>query len=161
MESDKIKKLIWLVMSTVLLSIGLIGCGYHQINNKISLPKYISEECCWGEGTQDYIDYCKYFYDENGIEEFETHKNFKKVIEADIEEIKSYFEHFSSSVADQNYYEKYDFDFHSQIKERDYFCIVTKEGQKAGESVYGKFDNYNVYYVDISEGILYFIHLNT
>ena len=153
------KKVMNLIM---LLSIvlNLFGCDYHKLNHGISLPKYDSEKCYWGEGFQDYTDYCKYYYDNESIKLFEDHPKFEKVTNSDIENIKSYFENFSEWVKEESYYEKYDFDYQSQIKEGDYVCIVTKEGKKIGDGFYGKFDNYNVYYVDMTKNILYFIHSN-
>ena len=151
--------MVTIVLSSILL--GLLGCDYHKLNNDVSLPKYDSEECYWGEGVQDYTDFCKYFYDENSVKSFETHNKFKQVTDSDIENIKSYFEDFQRWVEMENYYEKYDFEYQSQIKEGDYYCIVTKEGKKIGEGVYEKFDSYDVYYVDMSKCVLYFIHSNT
>ena len=138
----------------------LSGCDYHNTNNQISLPDYLDKECHWGEGFQDYTHYCKYFYDEESVKKFETHGKFEQVTRSDIENISSYFEDFDGRAIGADFYDKYDFDYQSQIKEGDYFCIVTKEGKKAGDGVYGKFDSYDIYYVDMSECILYFIHHN-
>ncbi len=91
---------------------------------------------------------------------FETHNNFTLVTESNIENIKSYFENFNGWVEHQSYYDNYDFYYQSQIKEGDYYYIVSKEGEKSGDSLYGKYDNYEVYYVDLSKCILYYIHSN-
>ncbi len=133
----------------------LFGCGEAEL-----IPEYISKESYYGEGYQDYTDYCKYFYDEDSIQKFETHNNFTLVTESNIENIKSYFENFNGWVEHQSYYDNYDFYYQSQIKEGDYYYIVSKEGEKSGDSLYGKYDNYEVYYVDLSKCILYYIHSN-
>lgn len=147
--------LIVLILSFALL---LTGCS---TNKKMSgMPQYKTRECYYSEGFQDYTDYCKYFYDETSIREFETHKKFKQVMDSDVQNIKNYFENFDEWVKNQSYYEKYDFDYQLQIKEGDYFYILTKEGTKTGDVVYGKFDSYDVYYVDMQKCILYYVHSN-
>lgn len=148
------KLLILLILIGV--SLVLINCG----GKTRLIPEYISKESYYGGGAQDYTDYSKYFYDDKSIKKFETHDKFDLVTKSNIEDIKIYFENFNIWVTNQSYYEKYDFDYQSQIKEGDYYYIVTKEGEKNGNSVYGKFDNYDVYYVDISKNTLYYIHSN-
>ncbi len=154
------KKIMRLII-IMLFIFNIFGCDYHEINNGISLPEYFSEECYWDEGFRDYDDYCKYFYNEKTIKEFESKAEFKKVTESDIKNIKSYFENFNERVESKSYYDKYDFDYQSQIKEGDYFCIIAEPEREVIEGVFDKFYNYNVYYVDMSKGILYFIHSNT
>ena len=123
------------------------------------MPKYDKSICYYSDGFQDYIDYCKYFYNERSIKEFEKHSSFKRVTEQDIENIKNYFENFSNWVVNTEYYNNYDFDI-SNIKINDYYYIKDKEGQPIGESIYKKYESYDVYYVDMENYILYFIHSN-
>lgn len=138
-----------LIMLVFVCSIMLCGCNMKMLG----MPKYIDEECHYGEGFQDYTDYCKYFYDENTIKEFETNDKFKVVTDSDIEDIKSYFENFGEVVKSESYYDKYDFDYQSQVKDGDYFYIVNKDG-------YEKLEYYDVYYVDMANNTLYFFHSN-
>ena len=152
------KGLIFLgLLSFILLF--LTGCG--EKNPKMrDMPKYDTSECYFGEGFQDHTDYCKYFYNENSIKKFETDNRFKTVIPEDIENIKSYFKRVEQFVKEYTaYHEHYDFNL-SQIKEGDYCYIDSKEGQPIGTGVYEKYDNYNVYYIDMEKQILYFIHNN-
>ena len=53
----------------------------------------------------------------------------------------------------------YDFDT-SIITEGDYVRIETKEGEEIGDSTYGKYDNYSVYFFDRETLTLYYIHNN-
>ena len=139
------KNVLCVILAAV-LALMLTGC-----NGKMTgMPKYESKEEYFGEGFQDYTDYCKYYYSESKIKEFETHSKFKKVSVSDIEEIRSYFENFEEWVKFENYREKYDFD-DSVIKEGDYYYIFEKAG-------YPKYGYYDVYYVDMDQRILYFIH---
>lgn len=141
---------------TIFAVLNLFGCS----EKEITLPKYMNNECYYGEGFQDYTDYCKYYYNEETITQFETHTQFEKVSNSDVENIKSYFEDFGEWVKNESYCDKYDFDIQSQIKKDDYFCIIIKEGDKIGDSVYGKFECYDVYYADMSKCVLYFVHSN-
>ena len=54
---------------------------------------------------------------------------------------------------------EYDF-LNDYISEGDYFYIKTKEGEKIGNSYYGKYDNYTIYFFDTDQNILYYIHSN-
>ena len=132
----------------------LFGCDAKMLG----MPKHKSKECYYGEGFRDYTDYCKYIYDEKSIAKFENHAKFKEVEETDIEFIKTHFVVFEDWIKDEEFYDKYDFDYLSQIKLGDYFYIYNKNGN----DVFSDDDiNYDVYYVDMSKCILYFIHLNT
>ena len=55
---------------------------------------------------------------------------------------------------------KYSFDRNVQINKGDYYYIYTLEGKPIGNSKYRKFDNYDVYYVDIETKTVYYIHAN-
>ena len=142
------KKAICIVL-VVVMALMLMGC-----NGKMSgMPRYERKEEYFGEGFQDYTDYCKYYYNESTIKAFETHSKFKKVSNSDIEEIKSYFEFFEEVVKYEDYYEKYDFDASVQVKEGDFYYIFEKAD-------YPKYGYYDVYYVDMNKRILYFVHSN-
>lgn len=149
------KAVITIAFLSILLN--FVGCN----SNNPSLPKYISKESYHSEGTQDYTDYCKYFYDEERINDFKNNDSFTIVDEKNIENIKNYFQHFEEFVKEENFSDKYDFNCDTQIKVGDYFYIITKEGVDIGDSRYGKFDYYDVYYVDMEKRILYFIHSNS
>ena len=58
-----------------------------------SLPKYENSDCYYGEGFQDYTDYCKYYFSKNDtiIEHLKENKYFKSVTANDVEEVKGYF----------------------------------------------------------------------
>ena len=74
-------------------------------------------------------------------------------MKSDIEEIKSYFEVFVERAETMYYYENYDFDYSTQVKEGDFFYIIE-------DSDCPKYGCYDVYYVDMNKRILYFIHSN-
>lgn len=149
------------ILTTVFMILILVSLFLRNFDvNMQGMPKYDKSVCYYSDGFQDYTDYCKYFYNEISIKEFEKHSSFKKVTEQDIENIKSYFENFSNWVVHTEYYNNYDFDI-SNIKINDYCYIKDKEGQSIGEGTYNKYDSYDVYYVDMENYILYFIHNNS
>ncbi|MDY3928393.1 MAG: hypothetical protein SOZ34_03415 [Clostridia bacterium] len=80
--------------------------------------------------------------------------------ENDIDNIKSYFENYEEFVSGTEFAEKYSFDKNVQINKGDYYYIYTLEGKPIGNSKYRKFDNYDVYYVDIETKTVYYIHAN-
>ena len=64
-----------------------------------SLPKCNDSECYYGDGFQDYTDYCKYYYNSKNkiMENMENSQYFKAVSADDVEELKSYFDNFQQS----------------------------------------------------------------
>lgn len=129
----------------------LVGCNSEKMSD---LPKYDKKECYYGDGTQDYLDYCKYFYNEDSIKEFKDNSKYKKASDSDTENILSYFKDFEESIKETAVYKNFDFDYELQVKEGDYFCIVSKDG-------YDKFGYYDIYYVDMTNYVLYYIHSNS
>ena len=66
------KKKILIVLAIVLLLFFLIVILINYLFTKpfenpviASLPKYENSDCYYGEGFQDYTDYCKYHFSEN------------------------------------------------------------------------------------------------
>lgn len=150
-------KKVVIIISFLSILFNLVGCN----SNGPMLPKYNNKESYHSEGIQDYTDYCKYFYGEEKINDFKNNDSFTIVNESNIDTIKNYFQHFEEIIKEESFSDKYDFNCDKQIKLGDYFCIITKEGVNIGDSSYGKFDYYDVYYVDMEERILYFIHSNS
>ena len=142
------------ILITITLILLLTGCN-GTMNAEI--PKgYISKtEYYDTEGIQDHTDYAKYIYDKIIVE---NDKDYK-LVQDDIDNIKSYFNDFKSVMESEERLNEYDFDVNS-ITENDYVRIVTKEGTPIGDSTYGKFDNYSVYLFDSETLTLYYIHNN-
>ena len=135
------------------IMIFITGCDKGRY---VDIPKgYVkSEEYFDKEGIQDYSDYAKYIYDNEEV--IVNDNKYKKIGVDDIENIVSYFDDFYGVV---RFDEIYDFDT-SIITEGDYVRIKTKEGEKMGDSTYGKYDNYSVYFFDKETLTLYDIHNN-
>lgn len=142
------------ILITITLILLLTGCN-GTMNTEI--PKgYISKiEHYDTEGIQDHTDYAKYIYDKIIVE----NDNNYKLVQDDIDNIKSYFNDFKSVMESKERLNEYDFDIDS-ITENDYVRIITKEGTPIGDSTYGKFDNYSVYLFDSETLTLYYIHNN-
>jgi len=145
----------------VVLSLLLSGCSSEDPYMK-GMPKYESAEKCFNAGLENYFNYCKYFYTEESVKSFKTHKKFKEVTAESIESVLDYFYDFAYWQIGGPYENSYDFDV-SVVKEGDYFYIVDNTGVTVGNGLlgeYNEFESYNVYYVDMESCILYFIHSN-
>lgn len=162
----KKKILIVLAVALVLLFLIVISINYlfsMIFENPIiaSLPKYEKSDCYYGEGFQDYTDYCKYYFSKNDIiiEELKENKYFKPITVEDVDEVKSYFENFKGWVEYEEYKDKYDFRYES-IDTSDYFYIENKDTCEKYENYPDKYAAYNVYFFDVQAKTLYYIHSN-
>lgn len=154
----KIAKTIILLFSlSVMLLLG--GCNLKIVNGAV-LPGYVDKAEFFDEdGFQDYTDYCKYIYDENGKEKFSKSNIYRRVDAGEIEDIKGYFENFEMCMESMGRSTEYDFN-DKCISEGDYVFINTKEGIAIGNSYYRKYDDYTVYFFDTESRTLYYIHNN-
>lgn len=142
------------ILITITLILLLTGCN-GTMNTEI--PKgYISKtEYYDKDSIQDHTDYAKYIYDKIIVE----NDNNYKLVQDDIDNVKSYFNDFKSVMESEERLNEYDFDIDS-ITENDYVRIITKEGTPIGDSTYGKFDNYSIFLFDSETLTLYYIHNN-
>ncbi|TFG83115.1 MAG: hypothetical protein E4G74_01715 [Erysipelotrichales bacterium] len=107
------------------------------------------------EGWQDYTDYAEYYYGENAKKIFEKSQKYKRVTTIDIPELESFFENYSHWIVFREGYEEwFNFDYKIQLKENDYFVLEIKDPS------FGKYDDYDIYYFDAEQSILYFFHTN-
>ena len=166
------KKKILIVLGIVIIISLAIGFFMYQsslrdfedlIRNPtlVSLPKYENSECYYGEGFQDYTDYCKYYFseDSNITEKIAKNKYFNIVTENDVYTLKSYFENFEGWVKFEKYEDKYDFN-QECIDTADYFYIENKETCSKYKDYPDKYSAYNVYFFDVQTKTLFFIHNN-
>ena len=124
------------------------------------LPRYESSDCCYGDGFQDYTNYCKYYFSKDDIvKSLEENKYFKRVTDGDVVEVKSYFENFSRWVEHEEYKESYDFKYEC-VDTSDYFYIENKDTCEKYKDYRDKYDAYNVYFFDTETKTLFFIHSN-
>lgn len=134
----------------LVLIISLTSCTKSVLR---SLPKYYDDESYIDDGFQDYTDFCKYYYDdETIINNLENNKFFVKVEEENIDNIKKYFNDFKKQLEFKDWRSNYDFDT-NEIKTEDFYYIYFSD---ADNPLY----DYDVYYFDVSEMILYYIHSN-
>ena len=110
-------------------------------------------------GFGDSTEYVEYHYNSKGINKVSKNKFLKKVTESDVKVISSYFQNYESRIANSDIKNQYSFDI-SQIKTGDFYFIYTLEGKTIGQSTYERYDNYDVYYVDMKKNIMYYIHSN-
>ena len=133
--------------------------SYDKYGINLTIPFCIERYSYSNSGFGDSTDYKEYHYTENGIKKFKQGRFFKKVKTEDTEKIRGYFDDYKSWVEMCDFYDKYTFDTEC-IKDGDFYYIYSLEGEPIGDSAYGKYDNYDVYYVDVEKRIMYFIHSN-
>ncbi len=108
---------------------------------------------------QDFTDYCKYYYDKEFDEKFASISEYKVIQEEDVSNVVGYFDNFKDVMKDLNRSKEYDFDTNN-LDAGDFVYISTKEGRPIGDSNYGKYDDYTVYFYDLTSHTLYYIHFN-
>lgn len=147
------KKVICIIAGILMLL--LTGCA--------ATPRYVPEgfaaaqEHFDEDGFQDYTDFCIYQYD--SADKFVENGDYRKITEEDMETIRGYFENFGQWMETENRTDEYLFD-DTCISEGDYYHIETKEGKPIGDSKYGKYDDYSLYYFDVDTMTLFYIHNN-
>ena len=168
-NNKKVSLICWLPVLHIIVSIIAIMV-WGNVNQSFwmpgdnpiiaSLPRYESSDCYYGEGFQDYTDYCKYYFSKDSVvENLEENKYFEIVNDNDIEEIKSYFENFKGWVEYEEFKDNYDFKYEC-IDTSDYFYIENKDTCEKYKDYPDKYSAYNVYFFDVQTKILYYIHSN-
>ena len=138
--------------------LGLIN--NNSVGNRFVLKGYKkSEENMDKHKVQDFTDYCKYYYDEEFDEKFASVSEYKVIQEEEVSKVVGYFDNFKQVMEDLNRKDEYDFDT-SIIDAGDFVFIASKEGRPIGDSYYGKYDAYTVYFYDLGSHTLYYIHFN-
>ncbi len=134
----------------------LTGCSsdYHSINNDVVLPTADDEVCYWEDSFQDYTHFCIYYYNQDSIHEFEEKEKFHEMTEDNCETAQSYIDDFISEVQGMDWIEKYDMEKILQAEPGDLFYLNIRHNDMP-------FESYDLYYVDMSECVLYFMHHNT
>ena len=150
--------LISLILASMIL-VGILGLSSLLFAPKdavlASLPNYEAKEYYTNGGFQDFTDYGKYTYRIYETELMES-PYFLPVTEEVIPRIHSYLDNFENWVQIDTEFPKeaYDFD-RIQVKSGDYFCILNRYEEPEKE-----FWHYDLYYFDLSQGILYYFHSN-
>lgn len=163
MESREkpIKKHLYLGILLILMEAFLLaGCGRDSAVIR-SLPEYTQKELHTEGVWQDFTDYGIYTFSVFDEAKLEENLYFEKV--TDIDNILSYIDDFEGWLTENSELSKhYNFD-KSWVDESDYIFIRTEEGKNIGNSkhIYGKFDNYDVYFFDIDTWTLFYFHNNT
>lgn len=149
------KKLFAFLLCIVIVCT-VTGCG--RIQDPHIPDGYISSEEHWDkEGFQDYTDFCMFKYD--SAHSFESMTDYSKITDDEIGKLVGYFSNFQMWMEVEKRLDEYSFD-ESCISEGDFCFIKTKEGQSIGNSTYGPYDNYSVYFFDTETLTLYYIHTN-
>lgn len=151
--------LIFIMILTAAIGIWILINNYDRYGICFFLPEDDKKIEHINNGFGDSTEYIEYHYNSKNINKMYKNKFLKKVTEKDIEIISSYFQSYESRIANSDIKDQYSFDI-SQIKTGDYYFLYTLEGKKIGQSIYERYDNYDVYYVDMEKCIMYYIHSN-
>ena len=149
---------LWLIGGYIrILRGGVDPWEYYQFFKPIPSGYTEKEEHYDPNGFQDYTDYCKYRY--ASADPFRNDERYHAVTAEETKAIIGYFSDFEGWMRSADRYDEYDFDWRC-VNEGDYVFIMSKEGRPIGQSYYGKYDNYTVYFFDTESMILYYIHNN-
>jgi len=148
------------VLLILLIVVFLTGCGSESAVI-LSLPEYTQKEF-YTEGVwQDFTDYGIYTFSPFDERKLEENPYFEKI--TDIDAVLTYIENFESWLIDgTELSDHYNFD-KMWVDKKDYVFIDSKEGKRIGNSDhrYGKLDNYDIYFFDVTTWTLYFFHNNS
>jgi hypothetical protein len=127
-----------------------------------SLPEYYDYEEYLSEGFQDFTDYKRFYYFnyEGLVSNLENNEYFEPVTEENIETVRGYFKNYQKWVELEDFAGIYEFSYTTDVEVGDYWYYKTREGDEIGNGVYGKYDNYDVYYLDLDGMVLHYIHNN-
>ncbi len=154
------KKTSVLSLIAFLLICSLCSCSFLMKDNVIkSLGLYRSGVEYFSDGYQDYIDFGVYEYLRIDLKD---NKYFVPVTGEDIPMLLGYIENYESRAYSYSQSEKllkvYCFDKEALNTEDWYFYIISK-----GEEIDGsdrRYDNYNLYLLNIEAKTLYYFHSN-
>ena len=152
-----ITPIVCLIISLLLILYAMLG-----IIVLMDWDKYGIQTSVWGcddkvyysdGGFGDYTNYGEYYFNEKTIKRFEKNRKYTRVVEGDIDCIRSYFTNFEDWLKWTDFEDEYTFDKNTQIDVGDYYYIYNEYEDKT-------YSNYDVYYVDIETNTVYFIHNN-
>lgn len=156
MKKLKIHIVIIIITILIISILGILFFNYLLTDKNIIDGYYKFEEYFDPFGTQDSIDYCKYYYTNEDDQKFANRYN--KISKKDIDEIKEYFNKFKEWMDASNRLDEYDFD-ENIIDNNDFYLLYDKSNNK--DSIeYKKFEYFTVHFYDVNNHVLYYIHAN-
>ncbi|MBR5315756.1 MAG: hypothetical protein IKU44_03100 [Firmicutes bacterium] len=154
----KIKKKI-AVLIAIFCIVGSAFVIYQSVFVDENIPRGYTDyaEHYDPNGFMDWSHYCWYQYKDAGSVRLPS--DYQVATEKDVAKVKDYFENTRDWMQTCDRLEEYDFDS-ACINEGDSFLLFTSEGEARGSGVYGKYDNYTVYFFDKETARLYYINNN-
>ena len=111
------------------------------------------EEIPW----MDWTNFCWYQYESDN--KVDLPAEYTHIEEKDIIFVKGYFDDTRMHLEGANRLDEYTFD-PACINEGDSWLLFTSEGEPRGNGVYGRYDDYNLYYFDEESARLYYLNNN-
>jgi len=140
------------VLVSLAIIIGMINSilPMHYKDKMILKGYYEKDEHFQKSGFQDHTDHCKYFYKKLDDDKFKNNIKYIKIEEDDIDFIKGYFKDTQKWININANLDDFDFDYEA-ITMGDYYYLDLKESG---------YNNYNLYFYDVENHVLYYIHSN-
>ena len=141
---------------TIILVLSIMGCSQSNRLYGVHLPKPVDKKEYENFTFQDSFNYYIYYYDEKTINEFFDIEEFEEVTEDNIDEITVYMKFFKKRAKR----EPYKYNYKSFLEEGDFYYLVDYLIDKYDDYPHAKYHRYDLFYVDVSECILYVHHVN-
>ena len=151
--------LVSIIILTATVVIWISIRNYDRYGIRFFLPASDEKNVYINNGFGDSAEYIEYHYNDKTINKMLSNIFLEEVTEDNMEIILSYFKNYEARIESLDFKHQYSFDI-SQIKCGDYCFIYTLEGKPIGQSIYERYDDYDVYYVDMEKCIMYYIHSN-
>ncbi len=142
--------IIIIILFFAIMSLGLGFFNYLLDDRNIIKGYYKAEEHFDPFATQDSVDYCKYYYTNEYDLIFAD--RYKKISNENINDIKEYFSKYREYMDAGDRLNEYDFD-ENIIDSNDFYILHNK-------SNYKKFEYFTIYFYDVNNHVLYYVHAN-
>ncbi|MBE5929054.1 MAG: hypothetical protein E7267_06765 [Lachnospiraceae bacterium] len=143
---------------TIILVLSIMGCSQSNRLHGIHLPEPIDKKVYKNITFSDTVNYYIYYYDEKTINEFFGMEGFEKVTANNIDEITGYMKWFKRRAKACD--EPYKYNYKSFLEEGDLYYLVDYLIDEYDDNPLLKYQRYNLFYVDVSECILYVLHVD-
>ena len=146
------------VIIIIILVLSVAGCSKSYMRHGMNLPKPIDEKVYIEPLFRDAFDYYIYYYDEKTINKFFDMEGFEKVTGDNIDEIAGYMKDFKRR--GKAYDVSYTYKYKSFLEEGDLYYLVDYYIDRYDENPLWEYQRYDLFYVDVSECILYVHHVS-
>ena len=148
-----------IILLAVICSVVALLLIWKSVFTDPNIPRSYTdyEEYYDPNGFMDWTDFCWYQY--TSADSISWPEDYRQVTEDDILSIKGYFDNTRDWLKTCDRLDEYEFDT-SSINEGDAWLLFTSEGEPRGNGIYGKYDDYTLYFFDKESSRLYYLNNN-